>query len=136
MEFGACSGGKWKCSGLQPESESAPPSVVSDELRAHGLSPARLLCLWNSPGKNTRVGCHFLLLGIFPTLGPNPGLLHCRWILYCLSHQGSPSPAWELRGPCPFGVLWELYYIGIVNQIIGIDSASSPSPSWEIRGWD
>ena len=35
------------------------------------------------------MGCHFLLQGIFPTQGSNPGLLHCRQILYCLSHQGS-----------------------------------------------
>ena len=41
------------------------------------------------PGKNTGVGCHSLLLGIFPTQGTNPGL-HCRWILYQLSHKGSP----------------------------------------------
>ena len=44
----------------------------------------------DSPGKNTGVGCHALFQGIFPTQGSNPGLLHCRWILYCLSHQGSP----------------------------------------------
>ena len=43
----------------------------------------------NSPGKNTGVGCHALLQGIFPTQGMNPGLLHCRRILYCLNHQGS-----------------------------------------------
>ena len=36
------------------------------------------------------MGCHFLLQGIFPTKGLNPGLLHCRWIFYHLSHQGSP----------------------------------------------
>ena len=47
----------------------------------------------NSPGKNTGVGCHALLQGIFPTQGLNPGLLHCRWILYCLSHQRSPKEA-------------------------------------------
>ena len=40
----------------------------------------------NSPGKNTGVGCHSLLQGIFLTQGLNPGLLHCRRILYCLSH--------------------------------------------------
>ena len=39
---------------------------------------------WDSPGKNTGVGCHALLQGIFLTQGLNPGLLHCRWILYCL----------------------------------------------------
>ena len=43
------------------------------------------------PGKNTRLGCHDLLEGIFPTQGLNPGLLHCRGIVYHLSHQGSPS---------------------------------------------
>ena len=44
----------------------------------------------DSPGKNTGVDCHSLLQGIFPTQGLNPGLPHCRWILYHLSHQGSP----------------------------------------------
>ena len=42
----------------------------------------------NSPGQNTGVGSLFLLQGIFPTQGSNPGLLHCRWILYQLSHKG------------------------------------------------
>ena len=45
----------------------------------------------DSPGKNSGVGCLFLLQGIFPTQGSNPGLLHCRRILYRLSHQGSPQ---------------------------------------------
>ena len=45
----------------------------------------------DSPGKYTAVGCHALLQGIFPTPGSNPGLLHCRWILNRLSHEGSPS---------------------------------------------
>ena len=44
----------------------------------------------DSPGKSTGVGCHALLQEIFPTQGSNPGLLRCRLILYCLSHQGSP----------------------------------------------
>ena len=43
------------------------------------------------PGKNTGVGCHALFQGIFPTQGLNPGLQHCRWILYHLSHQGIVS---------------------------------------------
>ena len=43
----------------------------------------------NSPGKDTGVGCHALLQAIFPTQRSNSGLLHCRWILYLLSHQGS-----------------------------------------------
>ena len=53
-------------------------------------SPPRFLCPWDFSGKGTRVGCHFLLQGIFPTQGWNLDLLHCRQILYCLSHQGSP----------------------------------------------
>ena len=43
----------------------------------------------DSPGKNTGVGSHFLLQGIFPTQVLNPGLLQCRWILYHLRHQGN-----------------------------------------------
>ena len=53
-------------------------------------SPPGSSVLRDSPGKTTVVGCHALLQGIFPIQGSNPGLLHCRQILYCLSHQGSP----------------------------------------------
>ena len=55
------------------------------------LAPHRLYGPWNSPGQNTGVGGLSLLQGIFPTQGLNPGLLHCRWILYQLSHKGSPK---------------------------------------------
>ena len=63
-------------------------SVVSDSLRPHALQPARLLCPWDSPSRNTGVGCQTLLLGIFPTQGLNSGLPPYRRILYQLSHQG------------------------------------------------
>ena len=56
-------------------------------------SPARLLCPWNSPVKNTGVDCHILLQGIFPTQRWNTSLLHCRQILYHLSHKRTPT--WE-----------------------------------------
>ena len=69
------------------ERESASCSAVSTSLRPK----ARLLCPWNSPGKNTGVGCHALLQGIFLSQGWKPRLLHCRQILYHLSHQGSLS---------------------------------------------
>ena len=69
-------------------SKSREVLVMSLSLWPHGL-PTRCLCPWNSLGKNTGVGCHFLLQGIFPTQGSNPGLLHCRQMLYHLSHQGS-----------------------------------------------
>ena len=51
--------------------------------------PSRLCCPCNSPDKNTGVGSHSLLQGVFPTQGSNSSLLHCRQILYYLSHQGS-----------------------------------------------
>ena len=63
--------------------------VISDCLRPHGLQPTRLLCPWDSPGKNTAVGYHFLLQGIFWIQELNPGLPHCRQILYQLSYQRS-----------------------------------------------
>ena len=57
---------------LLPKDKMSPNSVLrcsvmSDSLRPHGLQPARLLCPWDSPGKNTGVGGHALLQGIFPT---------------------------------------------------------------------
>ena len=61
-------------------------SVVSDSLQPHGLCSS-----WNSPGQNTGVSSLFLLQGIFPTQGSNPGLPHSRRILYQLSHKGSPK---------------------------------------------
>ena len=64
--------------------------VVSNSLRPHGLQPARLLCPWNSPGKNTGVGCHSFLQEIFPAQGSNSDLLNCRQILYPLSYQRNP----------------------------------------------
>ena len=59
--------------------------VMSDSFQLRGLySP------WNSLGQNTAVDSLSLLWGIFPTQGLNPGLLHCRRVLYQLSHKGSP----------------------------------------------
>ena len=66
------------------ESESEIRLAMSDPLWPHGLySP------WNSPGPNTGVGTLSLLQGISPIQGWNPGLLHCRWTLYQLSHKES-----------------------------------------------
>ena len=65
--------------------------VVSNSWRPHGLWPARLLCPWDSPGKNAGVGYHFLLQGIFLTQELNPGLLHYRQILYHLSYTEVPD---------------------------------------------
>ena len=58
--------------------------------KSDSLWPPGLYSLGNSPSQNTGVGSLSLLLGIFPTHGSNPGLPHCRQILYQLSHKGSP----------------------------------------------
>ena len=60
-------------------------------------SPRSSFVSGDSPGKNTRAGCHALLQGIFPTQGSNPGLPHCRQVLHCLNHQGSPGTAYKYR---------------------------------------
>ena len=65
-------------------SVSVSHSVMPDSLRPHGLQSSRLLCPRDSPGKNTRVGCHALLQGIFLTQGLNPRLL-------CLLHWQAGS---------------------------------------------
>ena len=60
-------------------------------LLPHGLYPIGLLCPWDFPGKNTGVGCNFLLQGILPTLGSNLGLLHCRQTFLPSEPPGKPS---------------------------------------------
>ena len=62
---------------------------MSNSVQPHGLQPARLRHPWDSPGKNTRVGCQAVLQGVFPAQGSNPSLLQCRRIIYCLSHHGA-----------------------------------------------
>ena len=64
---------------------------MSDSLWPHGLQPSRLLCPWNSPGQNTRVGRLSFLQFIFLIQDLNWDLLYCRWILYQLSYHGSNS---------------------------------------------
>ena len=69
-------------------------SVMSDSCNPIDCSPPGFSVHGDSPGKNAGGGCSFLLQGIFPTQGLNPGLPHCRRILYCLSHQWSPIFCW------------------------------------------
>ena len=82
----------------------------SDSLRPHGLQPARLLCPWDFPSKNTGVGCHFLLQGIFLTQGSNPPLL-------CLLYwQAGSLPLVHLRSPiCYCPIKFIKYSFSIVN---------------------
>ena len=69
------------------------------------VAPPRLLCPWDSSGKNTGMSCHFLLQGPFPTQGLNPRLLcllHCRQILYPLRHLESRVKVYGDRGTWEF----------------------------------
>ena len=80
------------------KNESESHSVVSDSLQPQGLhSP------WNSTGQNTGVDDLSLLQSIFPIQGANPGLPHCRQILYQLSNQGSPRILEWVANPFPSG---------------------------------
>ena len=65
-------------------------SVMSNSVQPHGLWPARLLCPWNSPGKNTGMGSQSLLQGFLLTQGPNLVLLHCRQILIIWATREAP----------------------------------------------
>ena len=91
-------------------------SVVSNSLQPHGLHPPGSSVHEDSPSKNTGVGCHSLLQGIFPTQKSNPGLLQadCRQILYSLSHQGS----WRTDAKAETPILWPL---DVKSQLIGKD---------------
>ena len=82
------------------------------------VSPTRFLCSWNSRGRNTGVGCHSLIQGIFLTQGSNPGLPHCRQILYCLSHQGSLQP---FVAQANFQVRPILHILNHTLRITGLD---------------
>ena len=70
------------------------------------------------PGKNTGVGCHFLLQEIFPTQGLNLGLLHCRQTLYHLSHQGNPVLCLICRVPDLWSSLWHAGSLAVACQIL------------------
>ena len=67
----------------------------------------------HSPGKNSRVGCHAFLQGIFPNQGTHPGLPHCRQILYLLSHQGSPRILEWVAYPFSRGTSWPRNQTGV-----------------------
>ena len=99
--------------------------VVSNSLQPHGLhSP------WNSPGQNTGVGRLSLLQGIVPTQGSNPALPHCRWILYQLSHKGSPYifmshfAIWQkLTQHCKLTIHFNKFFNTLINflKIVYVD---------------
>ena len=110
----------WLCSswliivkGEKKQSESH--SVVSSSLWPHGLYSS-----WNSPGQNTGVGSLFLLQGIFPTQGSNPGLLHCRQILYWRSHKGGEKQCKDSIGKQKMKQklkIWKIFRLFILQKM-------------------
>ena len=96
-----------------------------------GLQPSRLPWPWNCPDKNSGVDCHFLLQGIFPMQWLNPGLLHCRNIFYCLSHQGSPINNIKFDSQA---VVIYAYYVGKLRSVLeGMPKRLDHACLWEGR---
>ena len=104
--------------------EKSSTYVVSESCSviSHSLQPRGLYSPWNSPGQNTGVGSLSLLQRIFLTQELNWGLLHCRWILYQLSHQGSPY-MWLSKSL----TLSELLIISFLSPIVLIVDISQVS---------
>ena len=90
---------------------------MSDSVQPYGLQPSRLLCPWDSPGKNTRMGCRALLQGIFLTQGWNPCLLRQSGSLALVPPGKLPNPFWLLKRSC--------------NQMHGCSLASTGT----VKGW-
>ena len=90
----------------------------------------KLLHPWDFQGKSTGVGCHFLLQGISPTQGLNPGLSHCRQTLYRLSHQRSPSNEKE-RLKFPVSHQWGSMVAQLVKNPPTMWETWVPSLDWE-----
>ena len=108
-------------------SESCP--VMSDSLQPHGLySP------WNSLGQNTGVGSCSLLQGIFPTQKSDPDLPHCRWILYQLSHHGSPRILDWVAYPSSSRSSWPRNWTGISSIAGRTLQAKLPGKSLAYEG--
>ena len=96
-------------------------SVVSDSWHLYSL--------WNSSGQNTGVGSLSFLQGIFPTQGSNPGLPHCRWILYQLSHKGKPKNT----GAGSLSLLQGIFPTQELNR--GLHCSNTDGPKDDHRRW-
>ena len=90
-----------------------------------------LLCPWDSPGKNTGVGSHSRLQGIFPTQELNSHLLHCRQILYHLSHQGSPFiDMGQYKYPC---LSFKNFFIFIYFTVLSLSCDIQNLQLWHVE---
>ena len=114
---------------LSPDAEDqrvCARSVMSNCLWPHGVQPTRLPCSWSSPGKNTGVGFHFLLQGIFPTQGSNHVSGKGRQIVYhCTtweSLEGQWRPMTQLKNPQAkrkSSFLFSLLFYSVLLWLIG-----------------
>ena len=94
-------------------------SVMSDSLQLHGREPTRLLCPWDFPGKNTGLGCHFLLQGIFPIQGLNPYLL-------CLLYWQADSLLLSLYRWATWEPQTDTYQRVIVSTLVVVREVAKP----------
>ena len=109
--------------------------VMSDSLRHPGLQPSRLLCPWDSVDKNTGVGCHALLQGIFPTQESKPSLPYCRQIVYHLSHRGNPRILKWVVYPFSRGTSWPGNWTRVSCIVGGVFTIMSYQGSPRILKW-
>ena len=112
---------------LSGDAEVFPSKRESCSVMSNSLWPHGLISPWNSPGQNTGVGCLSLLQGIFPTQGLNPGLLHCRRILYQLSHKENLRILEWVAFPFSRGSSWPRNWTGVSRITGGFFT------SWAIR---
>ena len=98
---------------------------LCDSLLPHGLQPTRLLCAWNFPGKNTGVGCHFLLQGVFLIQGSNFCLLR---LLYS---QVDSLPLCHLGSDIIF--LWQIVLDWNRNHSLKVEKTEDEMVGWQYR---
>ena len=109
-----------------------------DSSWSHRLQPARLLCPWDFPGKNTGVGCSFLFQGIFPPQGSHLHLLHWQMESLPLGHQGSLSVALPLHSSFAHqNLFWNLLFREPNTAAkTSLASAATPELDGPDPGWD
>ena len=109
--------------------------VMSNSFQLYGPYPTRLLCPWDSPGKNTAVSCHALLQGIFLIQGSNLGLLHCRQILYCWVSRETPIniyTSWLIKSRLLIWSIEKIRMILILNILPQTTKCESESVSCSV----
>ena len=109
-----------------PGTEPGSPALQADSLPAEP----------SEKPKNTGVGCHSLLQGIFPTQESNPGLLHCRRILYQLGYQGSQQTLRTSEPHSPAASSRQLEILPGPTGARGRESSAVAQGDAEARGWD